>query len=160
MRRMQKRIKQKSWKMYMRSGQAANVNTTPQFHQQMWVKTGEAPTILPREKHRSPLTTKAASFSYFVQIVGYISTERGIIWYFCSSWSDLHFSRSKNFVTLPGWQLCMFLVCHSRQRWRKEVSPEHIQAWISEVAAPGPRANLIHSLPFSFSILGLETIES
>lgn len=41
--------------MYMRSGQAANVNTTPQFHQQTWVKTGEAPTILPREKtQKSP----------------------------------------------------------------------------------------------------------
>lgn len=38
----------------MHAGQAANVNTTPQFHQQMWVKTGEAPTIL----HRSPLTVK------------------------------------------------------------------------------------------------------
>lgn len=63
MRRMQKRIKQKSAKMYIHSGQAANVNTTPQFHQQTWVKTGEVPTILPREKHRSPLTTKAALFS-------------------------------------------------------------------------------------------------
>lgn len=42
----------------MHSGQAANVNTIPQFHQQTWVKTDEAPTILHREKHGSPLTVK------------------------------------------------------------------------------------------------------
>lgn len=41
----------------MYSGQAANVNTTPQFHQ-TWVKTGKTPTIKHREKHRSPLTVK------------------------------------------------------------------------------------------------------
>lgn len=68
----------------MHSGQAANVNTTPQFHQQTWMKTGEAATVLPyftRGETQKSLDCKgtSASFSYLVQIVSYISTKRDTI---------------------------------------------------------------------------------
>lgn len=51
------------------SGQAANVSTTLWLHQQTWSFINLHPTILHREKHKSSLTSRTASFSIYFYFI-------------------------------------------------------------------------------------------
>lgn len=158
MRRMQKRIKRKSLKIYM----LCILGRLPTWvqHPGSISKHGASPVYT--QPFYTEKTTKVLWLHgqhlflfYLVQIMSYISTERGTIWYFCTSWCHLCFSRSRHFLTPPVQQPHVPLLHHSGQRRRKEVSPEQNTSRDGSATTPGPSANLKHLLPFSFSILVL-----